>query len=118
MIKQVLSLVLFAGICSVAAADSKVDGTWNFQMSSPMGSVSATVTMKVDGATLTGEFDLGNGRKWPIQEGSVEGDDISFLIDRDGRMTYRMRAQLDGDSIAGVAMAMGSEAPWSMSRGS
>lgn len=36
--------------------------------------------MKVEGETLTGEFDPGGGRKWVIEKGKVAGNDISFLI--------------------------------------
>jgi hypothetical protein len=112
-------LVLSVGcVWSLAAmAQSAVDGVWNFAMNSPMGSVSAVVTMKAEGEKLTGEFDLGNGRKWTIDNGVVSGNDVSFSITRDGSsFTYEMKATIVGDSAEGVAMAMGSEAPWSMTR--
>ena len=53
-------------------------------MSSQMGSVDAVVTLKAEAGVLTGQFDLGNGRTWPIEEGTIEGSSINFKINRDG----------------------------------
>jgi hypothetical protein len=59
---------------------------------------------------------MGGGRKWPIEAGTIEGNQISFEIDRDGAMTYVMSASANGNTITGTAMAMGSIAEWSMSK--
>ena len=88
-------------------------------MSGPFGAFTATVTMATDGEALTGFFDLGGGRSWPIEDGVANGSDISFSIDRDGSpLVYNMSATIEGDSAAGTASAMGTEAPWTMTRGS
>ena len=113
-----LTLVLLAtGQPSVMAP---IDGTWNFAMSSPMGTVEAVVTLKADGTTLTGQFDLGGGRVWTIDAGAIDGDRITFQIERDrpsgGGMTYDMAGTLKGDTIAGAASAMGTTVDWTMSR--
>ncbi|MFM1895800.1 MAG: hypothetical protein RLZZ385_874 [Pseudomonadota bacterium] len=111
-----LAFVTLLPLTTLHAA-SAVDGLWDFTMTSPMGSVSAKVTLKVDGGTLTGQFDLGNGRTWPIQDGVVDGNGIRFTITRDGAsMTYAMRGTVEGDAVAGAAEAMGSVAEWSMVR--
>ena len=118
MIKKVITIVLITFASSVIWAQSQVDGTWDFSMSSPFGAlVSAKVTMQIEGATLAGEFDMGGGRKWPIEEGTVQGNEIAFKINRDGAsMTYVMNATVDGNSIKGTANAMGSVVDWSMSK--
>lgn len=117
MLRSLVLLVVSCVISVSAMAESVVDGVWNFAMNSPMGSVSAVVTMKAEGDKLTGEFDLGNGRKWPINDGVVDGNQVTFNITRDGSsMTYAMKASIEGDAVQGVALAMGSEAPWSMTR--
>ena len=67
------------------------------------------------GDTLTGSFDLGDARTWPIDEDLAEGNEISLRLDRDGSpMAYGMLATIEGDSISGNAM--GTEAPWTMTR--
>jgi hypothetical protein len=94
-----------------------VDGTWNFEMSSPQGAVTCKVTMKAEGGTLTGEFDMGGGRVWPIEKGTVDGNDVTFEITRDGAsMTYAMKGRLEGDTIKGAAAAMGVTVDWVMVR--
>lgn len=113
---------LLVALCmsAVVAAASPVDGTWAFTMDSPMGSVAAAVTLKAEGETLTGEFDLGAGRTWKVEQGSVKGDEIRFVINRDrpsgGSMSYEMKGTLKGDTISGEASAMGTTVPWTIAR--
>lgn len=103
--------------CAATPTASKIDGTWDFTMSSPFGAVNATVTMITDGSSLTGDFDLGNGRSWPIEEGMANGNEISFSVDRDGSpMIYKMTATIEGDTAAGSANATGTDVPWTMTR--
>lgn len=116
---SILLLIALAVLtsCATAPAASPADGTWDFTMSSPFGAVNATVTMMTDGDTLTGSFDLGGGRSWAIEDGVANGSEISFSIDRDGSpMVYEMTATIEGDGAAGIARAMGTEVPWSMTR--
>jgi len=116
--------ILLAGLlvtalqaCTATQTQSSVDGSWNFSMSSPFGAVTAEVTLITSSASLTGSFDLGNGRTWPIENGVVNGNEISFSIDRDGSpMVYEMSATIIGDTAMGTAQAMGTEVPWSMTR--
>lgn len=103
--------------CATNASSSPTDGTWDFTMSSPFGALTATVIMTAEGDILTGSFDLGGGRTWPIDGGVAEGKEISFRLDRDGSpMVYDMSATVEGDSIIGSASAMGTEVPWTMTR--
>ncbi len=112
------ALLLIVSSCSSAPAPS-VAGDWNFSMSSPFGAVEATVTLDASGSALSGQFDLGGGRTLAIEEGSISGESISFVINRDGAaMSYQMNGTLAGDTIEGVAQAMGAEVPWTMTRGS
>jgi hypothetical protein len=120
MTRLLLILALALGLTGAPRAAAPLDGTWDFAMSSPMGTVEAVVTLKADGTTLTGQFDLGGGRVWPIDDGVVDGDRITFQIDRDrpsgGAMTYGMSGTLKGDTITGAASAMGMNVDWTMTR--
>lgn len=115
-----LTLALTLAAVTVARAESPADGTWTFTMSSPMGSVDATVVLAADGETLTGSFDLGGGRVWPVKDGTIKGHDIAFALERDrpsgGSITYQMKGTIKGDAIAGTATAMGTTVDWSMAR--
>ncbi|MDH4064931.1 MAG: hypothetical protein OEW19_11070 [Acidobacteriota bacterium] len=114
--RRLLTLLLVLAASVVGSAQAPADGAWTFTLTSPMGTIDATVEMKVEGKTLTGKFDLGGGREWPIENGTVDGDVITFTLDRDGRMTYEMKGTVDGDTVAGVAAAMGATVDWTMAR--
>lgn len=118
--RNAITAVLLFCLTVFAAAQSPADGKWAFEMSSQMGSVSAQVTLKADGETLTGNFDLGGGRTWPVEQGTIKGNQIAFIINRDrpsgGSMTYEMKGTIKGDTIAGVAAAMDTTVEWSMTR--
>ena len=117
MLKRLLIAITLCATTAPSLAESPADGQWNFHMSSQMGTVDAVVTMQTEDGTLIGEFDLGNGRKWPIQDGTIEGNQIKFNINRDGAaMTYVMAATIDGNQVNGTASAWGSTVAWSMSR--
>ena len=100
-----------------STASLTADGIWDFTMSSPFGAVNAVVTLDTSGDALVGTFDLGNGRLWAIEEGVASSNEIIFKIDRDGSpMVYEMSGTVNGATIVGIARAMGTEAPWSMTR--
>ena len=111
-----LTALLVALTVVAAAAQSNVDGKWAFEMNSPMGSVTSQVELKAEGSKLTGQFDMGGGRTWPVENGTIEGNSISFTINRDGKMTYEMKGKLEGDKIVGAAGAMGTSVEWAMTR--
>ena len=113
------SLLTLSSCATVTSstASSTADGIWDFTMSSPFGAVNAVVTLDTSGDTLSGTFDLGNGRLWAIEEGVASASEVTFRIDRDGSpMVYDMSGTINGRTIVGVARAMGAEAPWSMTR--
>jgi hypothetical protein len=118
--RTLLTALILACLSTVAGAESPADGKWTFTMSSPMGAVDATVALKAEGEKLTGTFDLGGGRVWSVEDGTITGNDIAFVLKRDrpsgGSMSYDMKGTIKGDTIAGNATAMGSTVEWSMAR--
>jgi len=73
--------------------------------------------MQAAGSQLSGSFDLGDGRIWPIQNGAIEDNQLSFSLAREGSpMVYEMSGVVDGGSMSGLAKAMGIEAPWEMTK--
>jgi len=118
--RTALIALFLACVVTVAGAQSPADGAWTFSMSSPMGNVDAAVQLKAEGETLTGSFDLGGGRVWKVQKGTLKGNDIAFVLERDrpsgGSMTYDMKGTIKGDAITGTATAMDNSVAWSMAR--
>ena len=108
--------LLFTLPATLSAQDS-VDGLWDFVMTGPAGEVTAVVDLYSDGSALIGQFDLGEGRIWPINNGTINGNTISFsLVRGDSGVTYQMSATIQGDQATGQASAMGTTAEWSMTR--
>lgn len=107
--------VLVLSVVSTSA-QAALDGPWTFTMTSPMGSVDAKVELKADGDALKGTFEV-NGASWPIEQGSIKGDRIAFVLQRPGAsMTYEMQGTVKADAIAGQAQAMGATVDWTMTK--
>jgi hypothetical protein len=76
MKRLLISLLAFTTV--LCAAD--VTGTWKGTAEGPNGSIERTFVFKVDGAKLTGETTSEMLGKSVINDGKVDGDNISFTI--------------------------------------
>jgi hypothetical protein len=98
--KFLLSLVfLFLMAGALFAAD--VTGTWTASFDTQVGVQNYTYTFKADGAKLTGTAKSMNGET-QIQEGSVKGDEISFVENLDFQgmpLRIEYKGKLAGDEI-------------------
>jgi hypothetical protein len=72
----VVAVLLLAA--PVFAAD--VDGKWSGTLSSPNGELPVTFEFKADGATLTGTTLGFDGSKLEIKNGTVDGQNIAFVV--------------------------------------
>jgi len=101
--------VLFvATTAAVQAAD--VSGTWTWTTPGRNGGPdhTNTLTLAVDGATLTGKVSaLGHGGKivdTPIADGKVDGDNISFSVirvNKENSVTNSFSGTVAADQITG-----------------
>jgi hypothetical protein len=85
-------------------ADMSADGTWAITVNTPMGAQATTLTLKTDGATLTGEQSA-DGSSTAIYDGSVDGDSVSWKVDVTKPMALKVtfRGKIEGDKISGKA---------------
>tara|TARA_E500000331_G_scaffold292751_1_gene289723 strand:+ start:20 stop:316 length:297 start_codon:yes stop_codon:yes gene_type:complete len=81
-----------------------VDGTWDITTDTPMGAQKGTLSLATDGGTLTGKMSGAQG-EIEIEDGTVDGDDISykFSITSPMAITIEVTASIDGDDISGSA---------------
>lgn len=101
-----------------------VDGVWSFSMQSPMGEVTADMTLKAEGGTLTGFFLFPGQRRLEISQGTVNGDELAFTVKRDrqdgGTMIYRLTAKMARGMMEGKATTemdgQKTEVDWKASR--
>ena len=73
-----LSITLLLLAATALAAD--ISGTWKGTAETPQGSFERTFNFKVDGNKLTGETTSSAFGKSTIEDGKIDGDNISFTI--------------------------------------
>ena len=91
-------MAVFAFVAS--AAD--VSGNWTGTAEGPNGPISRTFTFKQDGAKLTGETNSEYTGKSVINDGKVDGDNISFSITANiqgNEMKLNYKGKVTGNTI-------------------
>ena len=73
-------LLLLIAIFSMTALAADISGTWKATSEGPNGTMERTFVFKVDGNKLTGETTSSIFGKATIEDGKIDGDNISFVI--------------------------------------
>jgi hypothetical protein len=103
---------LTAFVATVAWAAVDINGKWSFKQRGRQegNEVTMILELKQDGEKLTGTVGReGGDMKTEIKEGSIKGQDISFVVVREfnGREIKTMyKGKLDGDAIKGNVISM------------
>lgn len=102
--------VVFASV--LFAAD--VSGTWKGTSQSQFGTNERTFVFKVDGNKLTGETSSERFGKSTIEDGKVDGDNLSFTITvnyegNDAKVSYK--GKVSGDTIKFTVEVPGMDEP-------
>lgn len=95
-------LLCLMAIWAVTASAADISGTWKGSAETANGTVERTFVFKVEGDKLTGETTSNMFGKSVIEDGKVEGDDISFSITvniggNGGKVLYK--GKVSGDTI-------------------
>jgi hypothetical protein len=96
-----------------------VDGTWNLTVNTPMGEQKSTLVVASSGNTLTGTQSAGHGEGKPIEDGEINGNEISWKasITKPMAMTLQFSGTVEGDTINGsVKLGMFGSAKFSGAR--
>ena len=101
-----MNIGLRVAICGCLAAAAMwaadVTGKWTAEMKMPNGnSREVMMTLKADGAALTGSVSGRNGDT-PISDGKVDGDNVSFTVVREmngNQMKMMYKGKVSGDTI-------------------
>ena len=98
-------LALIVTLCVVTFAPlhaADVDGKWTGSIDTPMGAIPIAFSFKADGATLKGSMSGQDGGEFPIKNGKIDGNKISFNVSVDfGGMTldFVYTGSLSGDTL-------------------
>ena len=93
-------LALMTMAASLIAAD--VAGNWKVTAEGPNGAMERTFAFKVDGNKLTGETVSSMFGKSVIQDGNVDGDNLSFTLTlnfQGNEMKVNYKGKVTGDTI-------------------
>lgn len=75
-----MNKLLLAGVFALSLLGADITGTWKATAEGPNGTLERTFVFKVDGGRLTGETTSPVMGKSVIQDGKVDGDNLSFSI--------------------------------------
>ena len=95
---------LHSYMTNVGSGDQlNANGAWDVTLETPRGSMQASCDINVEGTNVTGFWKNESG-EYPIRDGHIQGDRVSWLIDmqRGGRsLSLQFSGALAGDGIAG-----------------
>jgi elongation factor P hydroxylase len=95
-------LLCLTALFAFAASAADISGNWKGTAETPNGTVERTFVFKVDGHKLTGESTSSMFGKSVIEDGKVDGDDVSFSLTvniqgTEGKVNYN--GKVEGDTI-------------------
>jgi hypothetical protein len=100
--RKLLWVIALAAALALTAFAADPTGKWTAQFPGRDGqTMTSNLTLKADGATLTGTISGRQGDN-PISEGKISGDDISFVVVRnmgDQQMKMQYKGKVAGDEI-------------------
>jgi hypothetical protein len=108
--KTLVCLIAFAALCMAADLTGKWTGSFN--MSGPNGEghdSEIVLNLKQSGGDLTGTAGPNEGEQWPITNGKVEGNKVTFDVKHEENL-IKFELAMEADHIKGGAtMAMNGE---------
>ena len=91
-------LGLLAVVTLAAFAADVVTGTWKGNVETHGGTFENTLVLKADGNQLTGTLQGGPGGDLKIEEGKVDGNNVSFAVNMEmGKLSYT--GAVNGDDL-------------------
>lgn len=102
-----------------AQAPAKVAGTWTMTNQGRNGVQTNTLTLKQDGATLTGTMKGENGMEIPLDSGTVTGNMVDFVVTRMGRngqVKVEYKGTVDGATMKGTFQQGQNSVDWTAMR--
>jgi len=105
--KQILLVVTAVLFCLLPALAADISGEWTTTIKTAIGDMNYTFDFKVEGEKLTGKAVMsmgGDSSESALSEGSVKGDEISFvetLKVQGQELRCEYKGKISGDEIRG-----------------
>jgi hypothetical protein len=108
MVRRALIAGILGALFAAASFAADINGRWEGTISGPDGDFQIGFNFKVEGAKLTGTVEGPNG-DIPIEDGKVEGDQISFKTHfSDSEVNHQ-------GTVSGDTIQLKVEGPWGKS---
>src|SRR4051812_42506225 len=102
----VVGLLAGSFVANAVAREPRADatGTWKWSVERNGQTFETTLKLKQDKDKLTGTITGRNNTETMIEDGKVEGDDVSFQVTREfngNKIVQKYKGKLSGDTIKG-----------------
>ena len=104
--KKLMTMFGIMAVACMTMLGADLTGKWMSEATGKGGP--QTYTLKQDGSTLTGTIQGGRGGPIEIQNGKVDGDNVSFDVTRNGRDGNTMTIHYTG-TVSGTTMKLSFE---------
>ena len=97
---RLLAIAALLAAAPVFAGD--IDGKWTGTIDTPNGAVAIAYTFKADGETLVGSTTGPDGTEYPIQDGKITGNKLSFSLTLDfgqGPVTFNYTGEVSPTEV-------------------
>lgn len=98
-------LLAVALVCvAVPAFAADPTGTWKWTVDRNGNKIETTLKLKYEDKKLTGKISGRNNMETDIEDGKVDGDDISFTVTREfnnNKFVSKYTGKVEGDTIKG-----------------
>ncbi|MDB5353492.1 MAG: hypothetical protein JWN86_4739 [Planctomycetota bacterium] len=105
MRRRFCGLLAVAFVCvAVPALAADPTGTWKWTTERNGQKTETTLKLKQDGKALTGTISGRNNTETAIEDGKVDGDDVSFTVTREfngNKFVQKYNGKLSGETIKG-----------------
>jgi hypothetical protein len=105
MMRRFSGLLAVALVCvAVPALAADPTGTWKWTTERNGQKVETTLKLKADGKALTGTISGRNNSEIAVEDGKVDGDNVSFQVTREfngNKIIQKFNGKLSGDTIKG-----------------
>ena len=121
MKRRIVFAFLLTGIFAVVSLAADISGTWKGTADFQGQAIERTFVFKVDGSKLTGETTSELLGKSTIEDGKVDGDNISFAITanfqgNEMKMTYKGKVSGDTIKLTADLAGMGQTIEWTLKK--
>jgi len=106
-IKITVMTVVVLSVMLATALGADITGKWKGSMDMMGQAMELGFNFKVNGSELTGTSIGAQGEEYPISEGKIDGDNISFVVQVTGQMEMKInyKGKVVGEEIK-LTMAM------------